>query len=771
MFSMPAAAASYVWSGSPQFYSATGYPAALGASDSLAINAGPTKYLDLNLGNAGAISAADTLTLWGGTTLTNGGLYDLLADVDLSNAYGGNFVNNASGTLRKSGGTGTSNVNLGFTNNGGVIEVQTGTLNFNSGAATFNDGTRFSGAGQAVVSNNASFNDGFTTAGNLLLTGGTSTGGGAGGALMNGNVAWTGGFLAGTWTVSAGNTLSVQSGAAKYVNASLTNQGTIAATDTLYLWAGNTLTNQALYDLQGDFDLSNAYGGNFVNNASGTLRKSGGGGFSNVDLGFTNNGGVIEVQTGILNFNSGAATFNDGTRFSGAGQAVVSSNANFNGGFTTANNLQLTGGTFTGGGAQINGNTAWTGGTMAGTWTVAAGATLSAQSGVNVKYVNGSVTNQGTIAATDVIYVYGGNTLTNSGVYDLQGDFDLLNAYGGNFVNQGTLVKSAGTGTSAVALTFTNGAGGVVKVQTGTIDFNNGDATFGNGAQFTGAGAATVSNNATFKGGFTTAGNLRLTGGTFTGVGAQINGNTAWTGGTMAGTWTVGAGNTLSVQSGAAKYVNASLTNQGTIAGTDTLYVYGGNTLTNNGLYDLQGDVGVGNAYGGSFVNNGVLRKSSGAGTSPVDLAFSNPVGGRMVMDSGTIALTNAFANAGTLDFGLSGLGSFGTLALAGSTALGGQVGVHFLGNYLPNVGDSFQLITYGSYSGGFTNASWAFADGSKIVTFDPIYNSGNFTLTVQSIQAVPEPATYAFMILGLALIGGIARRRGRSGMRPGTGG
>ena len=49
------------------------------------------------------------------------------------------------------------------------------------------------------------------------------------------------------------------------------------------------------------------------------------------------------------------------------------------------------------------------------------------------------------------------------------------------------------------------------------------------------------------------------------------------------------------------------------IAAGDHLFLQNGNTLANQGVYDLKGDVGLNDGgYGGTLVNNGVFRKSGG---------------------------------------------------------------------------------------------------------------------------------------------------------------
>ena len=152
-------------------------------------------------------------------------------------------------------------------------------------------------------------------------------------------------------------------------------------------------------------------------------------------------------------------------------------------------------------------------------------------------------------------------------------------------------------------------------------------------------------------------------------------------------------------------------------------------------------------------------QQHSGTGISAISgITFNNI--GTIEVDSGAIHFAQAFGNAGSLDFGIAGTGSYWKLSVAGVADMGGGgtgiLAVHFLDGYLPSVGDSFQVLTFGSISSDFANSSWTF-DG---VTFSPEYGATGLTLDVTSVVAVPEPATYGMMLAGLALIGLIARGR-----------
>ncbi|MTV39667.1 PEP-CTERM sorting domain-containing protein [Duganella radicis] len=57
-------------------------------------------------------------------------------------------------------------------------------------------------------------------------------------------------------------------------------------------------------------------------------------------------------------------------------------------------------------------------------------------------------------------------------------------------------------------------------------------------------------------------------------------------------------------------------------------------------------------------------------------------------------------------------------------------------------------------------NGSWIGNDGIRIEWRDSAYNVGIDNVTYEMTRAIPEPATYAMLSAGLALLGLMARRR-----------
>ncbi|MBI4838964.1 MAG: hypothetical protein HY806_07480, partial [Nitrospirae bacterium] len=124
---------------------------------------GSSKYLYGTLNNSGTINHAITngsyLFISGGAALNNSGIYNIQNDSDFSYVGSGTRTITNTGTFIKSGGTGTSSIaaQIGFYNNGGTLQADSGTLDIGS-----------------LNSTNGTFNaaDGAT----LLLQGGTLTG-------------------------------------------------------------------------------------------------------------------------------------------------------------------------------------------------------------------------------------------------------------------------------------------------------------------------------------------------------------------------------------------------------------------------------------------------------------------------------------------------------------------------------------------------------------------------------------------------------------------
>jgi hypothetical protein len=350
-----------------------------------------------------------------------------------------------------------------------------------------------------------------------------------------------------------------------------------------------------------------------------------------------------------------------------------------------------------------------------------------------------------------------------------------------------------------------------VDAQTGTIRFTGGDATFNAGTAFTGAGVNEIASSAAFNGAISSA-NLLFASGVYAGGAAALSGSATWNAGSFTGDWTLAGGATLTAATGSNKFLNAAtFTNEGTLLWTaGSLFFGDGADLINNGTIELTTDALFADTSGaeGSFVNNGLILKSGGAGTATLasGVAFDNE--GVIDVRSGTIALPVSFDNDGTLTgtgaFQLSGTltndgvvapgvgagtltlnGNYlqtgaGTLAISlqsssladlfavnGSGALGGTLALSCIGGCAIADGDVFTIFdSTGPLSGVFANVTTSgFLGGfSYDVIYD--YDADRVLLSILdagSAPAVPEPASWALMIAGFGLAGSAARRRNQA--------
>jgi RHS repeat-associated protein len=769
--------------------------------------AGPGDWtVTAGLVNAGTIRHAGlgNLFVGFGGALTNqvGAVYDLQGDQSVVDA--GSFINR--GTLRKSGGTGTSSMSSNvFRNDGGVIDVQQGILALtpNSGSATGGTFTVATGAVLDLSSQGVQVYTGtYTGSGGgtvrLRLVGFNEYGFGlyVAGATFNfpdGMFQWMGGTLDGG-AAGLNNTGSITLAGAdiKALRGVLNNSGTVVHAGTGNLSSGifNNLSG-GLYDFQGNQSVAGQF------NNTGTLRKSAGAGSSAfpTDAGFNNLAGTIDVRSGTLTVNGGNYLASSrsilalaaGTMLDMTGSSTVS------GAFTAVGDgiVQVSGGLLTIGAAGTTfdfkpGMFHWT----ANGQSRIAGADLTnlgsiTLAGAGVEQIANAFSNAGTIlhAGLGDLFVGDGGTLTNQvgAVYDLQANQSVLDS-GGTFINRGTLRKSGGTGTSSInAHVFRNEAG-VIDVQDGILALN----PFSNSASSTG-GTFTVATDAVldlssqgnpvYTGTYTGSGGgavrLRLVGFNEYGFGLNVAGATfnfptgmfQWLGGTLDG-GAAGFNNTGSITLAGAdlKSLRGVLNNVGTIvhAGTGTLSFATPNTILNNlpgSIYDLQGDLnfsGNGSGYS-TFKNAGTLRKSGGtsSGSTTFGVDFVN-AGGTIDVQTGSFVM-KGYSNPALVHTGgtfrvaqnamldIVGHFTFDTQTFTGTYTGSGQGIVRF------NSG------TVASGTGGavfdFPPGMFQWVEGTIDGATAPLTNRGTMTLT-PNLQERQDFGIYPFLVGALANAG-----------------
>jgi hypothetical protein len=396
------------------------------------------------------------------------------------------------GLVWKSGGTNTSAIEIPFDNQGGTVQVDSGTLSL-SGSGTSSNGF-FNVASGAVLD---------LTGGSSPTWAGEMTGGGSGSvSLADGSITaspsltldftnnlfqWGGGALQGIITNSAivtvsGTNVSTLTGA----NTTFVNYGTviqIGSGGTLMGTYGNNVyfNNEpgAIYQIASDSSI--AWGLNFYGQTSqsvpfsnqGLVWKSGGTNTSAISVSFNNQGGTVEVDSGELVLN-------------GAG---TSSNSVFN--VASGSVLDLTGGNSPTWAGEMTGSGSgqvwlssgtlfaspslvlafppnlfqWNGGILQGIITNTGTVTIS---GTNVSVLTGGNTvfdNRGTVkqigTGGTLMGAYGVNLyFTNEpgATYEFASDSSIawgMNFYGQGpppFLNEGLIRKSGGTNTSAINL-------------------------------------------------------------------------------------------------------------------------------------------------------------------------------------------------------------------------------------------------------------------------------------------------------------------------------
>jgi hypothetical protein len=635
--------------------------------------------------NNGTVIQQGTAALALRGTFTNaaGAVYDVQAEG--SNVIGsdGQFIN--AGIVEKSTGTGASNVVVAFTNNGGTLDVESGTLR--PGNATYNGGTFTVAAGATLDWGGFGAGPGGTITGSITGSGGGTVllginghvGVGSGGATLNfsaGLFQWTGGGLslgANNLTNLAGSFITIAGLDNKAEDAFgggvLTNAGTITQQGDGRFDLRGTLLNQRLYDLQAEGNNVIGGDGQLINAMNGTFEKSAGTGASNIQVAFTNNGGLIDVESGTLRPGNAAyngatftvaagATLDWGGTGAGPGGTITGSITGSGGGTVL---LGLNGNISVGnGGATLNfsaGLFQWTGGginlgpnnltNLAGSFITIAGL----DNKVETAFGGGVLTNAGTIIRQGTGGFGLRGTLLNQGLFDLQSDTGF--GSDGTFVNQGTFQKSSGAGTAALDTFFSNP--GTVLALSGilAVDFDT----------------------------------------------TEIFGNML-----TDGIWQVFNGARLTLNSG----VNLT-TNNATVVldGSGSIFTNVANLAINGGTFQV--------LDGAAFTSAGNLTDT---GTLTVGLGSMFTVSGNYTQGPNA---TLEIQLGGTVDTGL-----FGQLAVTGNVTLDGTLTLTLVNGYTPSTGDAFQIMTFASRNGtDFANPPAGFGE-----IFDDV--NGNLTVVAQ---------------------------------------
>lgn len=456
-----------------------------------------------------------------------------------------------------------------------------------------------------------------------------------------------------------------------------------------------------------------------------------------------------------------------------ADKAIINSGTVIVSDSRTVSELTLALGIITGNGTlTIADSATWTDGHMSGSGTtvVSSGATMRINNSGPIDLDERTLENEGTIiwSGTDIFKLKHQADINNrsGALFDIRNDQVLdyvLADNGGNFLNQGTLSKSAGSGTSefdpylrstgtisATSATLRLERGDTLNSSSGTFNIGSGAILVLSERSFildnlaiTGSGTveildATVTlsgSGATVDAGATLSMKDDLS--ELTGSGAlTVDGHFEWQRGNITATGDLTFNNTLAIGTSNTKVLDgATLTNEGSATISGSLRIENGANLLNNpaGTLDINGDLALDDltAGSGTVTQKGSLTKSAGTGTSFIDVPLLHS--GSLALSSGTLQLTRgsvfanssiSFSNNGTLEL-KGGLHQLDTVSVSGSGNL------ELSQDTLEIAGGGANLASSTSFSlvsGVLTGSGALSVDGPASWQFGFITGSGGFS-------------------------------------------
>lgn len=573
-------------------------------------------------------------------------------------------------------------INLNGTFNvGGIISINSGTVNFSTGCS-------FIGSPVSISGGTANFNTGQTPSfSSLTMSSGTIAG--TDPITITGIFTSSGGTLNTTGAINANGGLSItglsiSSGILNNPGLATLNGGISIATNGVFknlpggtlnvVGVNSTAISPAIppniggiFDNQGLVRFQDVYGtsvGIRFNN-SGTVEIHSGLGLNNN----ITNTGVLKVAAGAgLSFAFGLHTLAAGSLLTNAGYVEFKTPVNVFGSVVTATNSTLA---ILGGANNFVGTCTFNGGTLN-----VSGGSVNFSTGNTLTPANLNLSG-GTLTGSDSITVSGpmtwtGGTLSGAGA---------VNANGGLTLNGPTLILNGRTLNNSAAAIWSggsifSGAGSVISNAAGGIF----DITF-DGQTFIGLGGGRT---------FANAGLLRKTGGIGT---ATISDAVSNIGTIEVLSGTLAFGDTFVQAAGVTKM------NGGNIAASGPLQIQGG-ILCGNGTINA------------SVINSG--RCAPGA--SP-----------------GLLQITGNYTQTGSglLDIELGGNtpgSTFDQLAISGAATLGGSLNVTKVNSFQPVIGSTFRVLTFASRSGDF--ASFNDATDSSL---NRLYDASGLTLAASN--------------------------------------
>jgi T5SS/PEP-CTERM-associated repeat protein len=715
-----------------------------------------------NINNAAQVNvnAAGLLSIAGNMEVGNGSSGTLSM-----NDVGASATQTGASTLTVGHATsGTGTINVGATVSGGTLTTGTGLFTIKpTGAVNIGSGAN---VGTLNANGDVLIDGGVLTRGSgstfALASGKTMTIQNGGRATFTGdygtpnathNVNGSGSRLE---AVSSSNILirngaqvNVTNGGALSARAiDIGTTGTGGATSTLVVdGIGSSVTATANSDWGGGGRTANV---TFQNGATGTFPSAGGIFIAATSI--ANSAGYVTIQSGAtitmgqLDLARTGAPGSVGTfTVTGAGSRVTKSGTSMNIGHASGGTATVTiadGGLLTqsNGGVTINGTgliDIHSGGTFTSIGAVGintAGGTAT-RAAINVDGAGSVFTKTGSSAITIGHATTGAATVnvTNGGQFTAGSGGTTLNATGVVNIDGGTVDLKSLTNNGG-AINFTAGSLSYIgDLSVGTGGLLGSDLTLGPNRTLTLTGATTIDASHT----------LALTGGSFSTGSLAVNGTFDFDSGALAitgsGGLTIGGGGPL----GAMVVVNSDqtldVTNTLTVnAGARLILIEAGGlsagTLSNDG--DL---VAIDSSVDGPVVNNSAvtvidsvdfnglvsgLGNFFGPGTANFNGGYAPGASPAAVNFEGNVA----FGASNTLAIELGGLiagSGFDQLTIEGSLQLGGTLDVDLTDDFMPQAGNTFDILNWGALSGVFLNVALPPLDGDLLWDESDLYTEG----------------------------------------------
>jgi hypothetical protein len=240
-----------------------------------------------------------------------------------------------------------------------------------------------------------------------------------------------------------------------------------------------------------------------------------------------------------------------------------------------------------------------------------------------------------------------------------------------------------------------------------------------------------------------------------------------WASGEMQGTGvtTIDAGATLRLSGGNQQTLRRDLESNGTtIWEAGQFALFNGVAFNNNGSFLDQHPSSQqlsGGAYGCFFNNNGTYIKNS-SGQSDIQLPFYN-IPSSEIRGTGTLRIFGSFTNEGTVspgetigtlmletDYPTAASSSlnieiggsptslqYDKLQIIGAATLDGNLNISLVNNFVPAIGDTFEVLTYSSHTGNFSAIN-GLNTGTGI-SFDTVFTSTALLLVTITTSDIEE--------------------------------